>query len=192
MKKFSNISGVKVGEEPKIEIKVNESDEFKYKVLTLMERLLTIRTYGPVDRYLRAGLIKISGQEMFVEALVDLMEDKSLQEETKILESLKSEVKDWELLDAKIEEVNKKIEEGKTNSKLSSHKNKIKSLFNTYGEDQELFMKMIDESCERITKSDVADMRSIAAEYMSNENKYPKELFMKVSEKFKERSENIK
>jgi len=133
MKKFSNISGSKIGEEPKIEVKVtNDEDLFKYKVLNLMEKLLTVRTYGPVDRYLRAGLIKISGQEMFVEALVDLMQAKTLKEETRILESLKSTIKDWEILDNKIDEVNKKIEESELKNKIFPHKNKISSKFSFF------------------------------------------------------------
>ena len=38
MKKFSNITGQKVGEEPKKEIKqVNEEDLFKSKLMTLMD-----------------------------------------------------------------------------------------------------------------------------------------------------------
>ena len=192
MKKFSNISGSKIGEESKIDIKIKEEDAFKYKVLALMERILTVRTYGPVDRYLRAGLIKISGQEMFVEALVDLMTEKTLKEETKILESLKSSVNDWNMLDSKIDEVNKKIEETKIRSKITPHKSKIKSLYNSYGEDEELLMKMIDESCIKITKPEVAELRAKAAEYMSKDSKYPKDLFVKISEKFKERTEKLK
>ena len=193
MKKFSNISGSKIGEEPKVEVKVtNDEDLFKYKVLNLMEKLLTVRTYGPVDRYLRAGLIKISGQEMFVEALVDLMQAKTLKEETRILESLKSTIKDWEILDNKIEEVNKKIEESELKSKIAPHKNKIKSLFNSYGTDEELLMTMVDESCNKITKWEVANNRYLAAEYMANESKYPKEVFMKISDKYKEKSDKLK
>ena len=191
MKKFSNISGSKIGETPKIEVKSNDEDLFKYKVLNLMEKLLTVRTYGPVDRYLRAGLIKISGQEMFVEALVDLMQAKTLKEESKILESLKSTIKDWEVLDKKIDEVNKKIEESEFKSKISPHKNKIKYLFNSYGSDEELLMIMVDESCNKITKWEIANNRSLAAEHVANEGKYPKDIFMKISEKYKEKATKL-
>ena len=104
MKKFSKISGSKVSEEPKVEIKVNEEDLFKTKVLNLMDQLLSIRTYGPIDRYLRAGNIKISGKEMFLEALMDILKDKSKKDEVKLLESLKSNIRDWEYLDTKIDE----------------------------------------------------------------------------------------
>ena len=91
MKKFSNISGSKVSEEPKVEVKqLNEEDMFKAKVLNLMDQLLSVRTYGPIDRYLRAGSIKIAGKEMFLEALMDALKGKSLKEETKILDSTSS------------------------------------------------------------------------------------------------------
>ena len=66
MKKFSNISNVKVSEEPKLEVKqLNEEEMFKAKVMNLMEQLLSIRTYGPIDRYLRAGNIKVVGKRCF-------------------------------------------------------------------------------------------------------------------------------
>ena len=113
MKKFSNISGYKVSEEPKekSEVKINEEEMFRGKILNLMDQLLSIRTYGPVDRYQRAGNIKIAGKEMFLEALMDLLKDKSSKDEKKILESLKSQIKDWEAIDSKIDEVEQRIAE---------------------------------------------------------------------------------
>ena len=67
MKKFSNISGFKVSEEtqPKVDVKINEEEMFKGKVLNLMDQLLSVRTYGPVDRYLRAGNIKLPVKKCF-------------------------------------------------------------------------------------------------------------------------------
>jgi hypothetical protein len=155
MKKFSNISNVKVSEEPKVEVKqLNEEEMFKVKVMNLMEQLLSIRTYGPVDRYLRAGNIKVVGKEMFLEALMDLLKDKSSKEEKKILESLKSEVSNWEVIDSKIDEVNQKIAEGKEKDKMIPHRNKLQSLYNNYGQDEEMFMNMVQESCNKITDSE--------------------------------------
>ena len=192
MKKFSNISGSKVSEEPKVEVKqLNEEDMFKAKVLNLMDQLLSVRTYGPIDRYLRAGNIKIAGKEMFLEALMDALKGKSLKEETKILESLKASLKDWEVLDVKIDEANQKIEEVESKNKMLSHRNKLQSLFNSYGQDEELLMNMVQESCNKITKPELAHLRSVTAEYMANEGKFPKEIFSKISEKFKERSQQL-
>ena len=146
MKKFSNISNVKVSEEPKVEVKqLNEEDMFKAKVLNLMDQLLSIRTYGPIDRYLRAGNIKVVGKEMFLEALMDLLKDKSSKEEKKILESLKGAVSDWEAIDSKIDEVNQKIAENQEKDKMIPHRNKLQSLYNNYGQDEEMFMNMVQE-----------------------------------------------
>jgi hypothetical protein len=192
MKKFSNISNVKVSEEPKVEVKqLNEEEMFKAKVMNLMEQLLSIRTYGPVDRYLRAGNIKVVGKEMFLEALMDLLKDKSSKEEKKILESLKSEVSNWEVIDSKIDEVNQKIAEGKEKDKMIPHRNKLQSLYNNYGQDEEMFMNMVQESCNKITDGDKAYLRGLTAEYMANEGKYPKEVFTKASELFKEKSKQL-
>jgi len=192
MKKFSNISNVKVSEEPKVEVKqLNEEEMFKVKVMNLMEQLLSIRTYGPIDRYLRAGSIKVAGKEMFLEALMDLLKDKSSKEEKKILESLKSSVSDWETIDSKIDEVNQKIAEGQEKDKMIPHRNKLQSLYNNYGQDEEMFMNMVQESCNKITNAESAYLRGLTAEYMANEGKYPKEVFTKVSELFKEKSKQL-
>jgi hypothetical protein len=192
MKKFSNISNVKVSKEPKVEVKqLNEEEMFKAKVMNLMEQLLSVRTYGPVDRYLRAGNIKVAGKEMFLEALMDLLKDKSSKEEKVILESLKSDISDWETIDSKIDEVNQKIAEGKEKDKMIPHRNKLQSLYNNYGQDEEMFMNMVQESCNKITNTESAYLRGLTAEYMANEGKYPKEVFTKVSELFKEKSKQL-
>jgi len=192
MKKFSNISNVKVSEEPKVEVKqLNEEEMFKAKVMNLMEQLLSVRTYGPVDRYLRAGNIKVAGKEMFLEALMDLLKDKSSKEEKRILESLKGTVSDWEAIDIKIEEVEQKIAENQEKDKMIPHRNKLNSLYNNYGTDEEMFMNMVQESCNKITVAESAYLRGLTAEYMANEGRYPKELFTKVSELFKEKSKQL-
>jgi hypothetical protein len=108
MKKFSNITGQKVTEEPKKEVKqLNEEELFKIKLLSLMDSFLTVRMYGPVDNHQRAGLIKISGKELVVEAILDLLTEKSSKEQTKLLESLKNEVGNWEVIDSKIDFINR-------------------------------------------------------------------------------------
>ena len=192
MKKFSNISNVKVSEEPKVETKqLNEEEQFKGRVLNLLDQLLSVRTYGPVDRYLRAGNIKIAGKEMFLEALMDLLKDKSSKEEKKILESLKSYVKDWETIDSKIDEVEQRISESEIKDKLIPHRNKLQSLVNKYSQDEEMLMNMVEESCKKITDKETAYLRGLTAEYMANEGKYSKDLFIKISEKFKERSQQL-
>jgi hypothetical protein len=145
IKKFSNITDQKVGEEPKVEIKqLNEEELFKSKLMGLMDQILSIRTYGPVDRYQRAGLIKVAGKEMLVEAILDLLSEKSVKDQTKVLEGLKSELRDWEVIDAKIESLNKE----KT---LLSNRNKFKSLLESYT-DNDLLLKVVENDVDKIKK----------------------------------------
>ena len=191
MKKFSNITNQKVGQEPSKETKTNEQDAFRMKLLNLMDSYLTIQTYGPIDRYLRAGTIKIMGKEIFAEALINIMGEKSLKEQTKLLESLKSGVRDWELIDERIEEVNVKIAESQEKSKMLIHRNKIISIYEKYGQDEEMLMAMTEKSCERIKTAEKARIMSVTAEYMSIEGKYPKATFEKISEKFNERYKHL-
>ena len=168
-----------------------EIEQLKFGILKIMDSCLTIRTYGSARRNILEDTVKIAGKEMFLEALMDALKGKSLKEETKILESLKASLKDWEVLDVKIDEANQKIEEVESKNKMLSHRNKLQSLFNSYGQDEELLMNMVQESCNKITKSEVAHLRSVTAEYMANEGKFPKEIFSKISEKFKERSQQL-
>ncbi len=185
MKKFSKSTGEDVKNEPKVETKVNEEVEFKSKIFSLMERFLSIQTYGPIDRYLRAGTISIAGKEMFMEALMDVLKDKSLKDETKILESLKSTVSDWESLDRKIDEAKSKITD---DDRITLHRNVIKSIYNNYGHDEELLLKMVDESCNKIEDFDTANLRYVAAESMISDKK----IYSVIAERFKNRSKEIK
>jgi hypothetical protein len=109
-----------------------------------MDQILSIRTYGPVDRYQRAGLIKVAGKEMLVEAILDLLSEKSVKDQTKVLEGLKSELRDWEVIDAKIESLNKE----KT---LLSNRNKFKSLLESYT-DNDLLLKVVENDVDKIKK----------------------------------------
>ena len=142
MKKFSNITGQKVAKEPQIEVQLNEEDLFKSKLIGLMDQILSVRTYGPVDRYQRAGLIKIAGKEMLVEAIIDLLSEKSNKEQVKLLESLKSEIRDWKVIDDKIEI----ISTGK--SPKLSNRNKIKSLLESY--DEESIVTVIESKIGKV------------------------------------------
>lgn len=192
MKKFSNITGQKVGQAPEIkDVKLNEEDLFKSKIMNLMDQLLTIRTYGPVDKYQRAGNIKISGKELFLEALLSMMSDKSLKEQAKLLEGLKLSVNNWDAIDSKIDDVNTKLVESNEKNKTLTHRNRLSTIYNNYNGDEEMILSIIENSVTKITKSETAHLRAITAEYMANEGKYPKELFDKISEKFHNRAKEL-
>jgi len=190
MKKFSKITNQKVNEKPQAEIVISEQDMFKASVLNLMEKLLTIQTYGPVDRYLRAGSIKISGKELFVEALVDLMNDQSLKEKAKLLEGLKSKIKDWEALDKGIDEINSKLNES-NKGKMLNHRNKLTSLLRIYKDDRETLLQQIEDQASKIKDGDKAFWRAVTAEQMASEGKFPKAVLKQIADKFYFRAKQL-
>ena len=144
MKKFSNITNQKINEEPKEVNKVDEADVFKHKVRSLIDQFLRIRSNGSVDNRYRAGSVTIEGKELLVEAILDLLSDDKKNEQIKLLESLKTEVKDWQAIDNKIESLNKE----KT---LISNRNKFKSLLENYT-DNDLLVKVVENDSVKINK----------------------------------------
>jgi hypothetical protein len=145
MKKFSNITGQSVGQEPKVDTtKIDEATIFKVKVMNLMEQFLSIQTYGPVDRYLRAGSITIKGKELFTEALLSLLDEKTIKEQTKLLEGLKSELRDWETIDNKIDDINSKVIDFKVN-------HKVNQLLEKYSKDEEMLIQVVEEQSKRVS-----------------------------------------
>lgn len=143
MKKFSKITNQKVNEEPKVDTNsVDESEIIKFKMISLMDKFLSVRTYGPVDKYQRAGLIKVVGQEMLAEAISDMLVDLTNKDKTKLLESLKSEVRDWEAIDNKIDSL--VIERASI-----ENRNKIKSLLKMYS-DEDLLINVSEDKISRI------------------------------------------
>jgi len=170
MKKFSNITNQKVGQQPeRKESKMNEEESFRFALMGLMDKYLHIQTYGPIDRYLRAGTIKITGKEALAEALAELMSDKSTLEKTMLLESLKSNVRDWEALDEKIQEVGQSWVDKKAEKELSLHTKKISEMLEKYGQDEEILLEMVNRSAERIKSNKTAALRSLAASEMKLE-----------------------
>lgn len=193
MKKFSKITNQKVGEEPKIkETPLTEEDVFKSGVMDLMDQLLVVRTYGPVDRYLRAGSIKIAGKEMFLEALMDLMSDKTLKDKVKLLEGLKSKISDWESLDRGIEEANSLLQLNEANKgKMLSHRMKITSLLRLYKDDKESMMQQVDDIASKIKNGEKAFWRALTAEQMASEKKFPKTILKEIADKFYFRAKQL-
>ena len=166
MKKFSNITGQQVSEEPKVVEQVDERKILKVKMMKLMEQLLSIETLGPIDRFQRFGLIKIKGQEILTEAIISLVENSNIESQTKLLESLKSEIRDWQSIDSKIEELNNNTKDFKINFKLSK-------ILEKYSDDEVLLLNFI---VEKINK-------------LNNTNK---ELYLKCIKDSSDISDNIK
>jgi hypothetical protein len=192
MKKFSKITNQKVGKEPNVEVKKNTNEDiFRMQVLNLLEKFLCVRTHGPVDRYSRAGNIDIVGKEHFVEALMDLLSEKTLKEQSKLLESLKLEVKDWSVIDNKIEEFSRKIEQI-SNKNITICKKKILSMYENYKDDEELLLIQVNNYSNKLNRFDSALERAIASDEISKDSKYPKEVFNKIANIYYKKSEELK
>lgn len=170
MKKFSNITNSKVGQEPeKKETKMNEEESFRFALMGLIDKHLHIQTYGPIDRYLRAGTIKITGKEALAEALSELMSDKSTLEKTMLLESLKSSVGDWQAIDEKIKEVGTDWGNKKKERMLAPHVQKIEEMVDKYGDDEEMLIEMAKKSANKMRTFNNASLRAAAAAEMKLE-----------------------
>ena len=77
------------------------------------------------------------------------------------------------------------------NLKHDIHKNKINKLFKNYGQDDDLLYKMAEKQAARITKGESAFWRSIAAEQMIGNSKYPDSKLKKIGQIFLFRSKQL-
>lgn len=120
MKKFSAVSNIEAPKsEPKKEIK-NDVVDIKGAIMNLMEDYLTIRSYGSARAELIGGQLKIGGKEMFVEALLDMVNNFTKEDKVQLLESLKNEIHDWQTLDGKIDEIKSESRDIKLESKIKN------------------------------------------------------------------------
>lgn len=180
MKKFSNVSGFKVSEKPiEKEVVANEATMFKVRLMSLMTSYLTIESYGPIDRYMREGSIKIVGQEMFAEAVLNLFDEKSIKEQSKLLESLKSTIRDWETIDEKIESLDKT-----TDFKV---KLKVESLIKRYN-DSDMLVGIVENKIKY--KRDISLLESYNIEF--NKSKLSKEVKDKINTIYQSKIDNLK
>jgi hypothetical protein len=136
MKKFSKISGEKISEEPKVQVseKQNELNEFKHQIMKLMDDFLAIQSYGSARPEIMIPT-RIVGKEMFVEALTDLLSQKSNDKTVDILESLKSTSNDWKSIDDKIDFI-------RADKKNIKEVNKITSIVKKYSDEGSLKIYM--------------------------------------------------
>ena len=171
MKKFSKITNVKVNEQKPVETTTTELDLMKAGVKKLMDSYLNVQMYGPVTRHERAGSVKVVGKELFLEALIDFLEEFTSKDKVKVLESLKSESKDWKLIDSKIDEIKESTNQIKE-SKLVSHKEKVKSMIKRFNT-KETLTDYLSTTLPKVKNGELAYMRSLAAKRMMKENKNP-------------------
>jgi hypothetical protein len=177
MKKFSKYTNSPVGEEIKKTFKINEEDAFKYKVLKLMDDLLRVQTYGPITRYQVAGTMKVAGKELFLEALLDLMSEKESSNDIKLLESLKVDIQNHEVIDKRIDKINDQ------RSNLHNQRIKIKDLYNRYKSDEEMLIEKVKASIDKISNEE-RNLRYLACDELK------KDINISVLEKIKSIYEN--
>lgn len=138
MKKFSKINNIKISDEP---IELSEEtleSKIKKSLLSIMERILKVQSTGSVDNRFLAGNIKVDGKELLAEAIIDFFDNLSNNKEINILEALKGEVKDWETIDKKINEI-------KNSKKNYLNKFKLNNLLERYKSDKDLLKLIINE-----------------------------------------------
>ena len=187
MKKFSKITNVKVNEQKPVETTTTELDLMKAGVKKLMDSYLNVQMYGPVTRHERAGSVKVVGKELFLEALIDFLEEFTSKDKVKVLESLKSESKDWKLIDSKIDEIKESTNQIKE-SKLVSHKEKVKSMIKRFNT-KETLTDYLSTTLPKVKNGELAYMRSLAAKRMMKENKNP--LLKIVEESYSSKSKEL-
>jgi hypothetical protein len=171
MKKFSKISNNKVGEEPKSENKIDESSILKIKMINLMDKLLKIQSYGSVDNRFLSGSVKIQGKEILAEALLDLLSEKSIEDQTKVLEGLKNKIRDWETIDGEIESIKK------SNVSLNN-KIKFSKILEKY-QDEETLLVFLESKIPNIKdQKTLIDYKELTSK--SNLSKETKEKIIKM------------
>lgn len=189
------MSGQKVNEEPKVQITKEENELLALKsgIMKLMDNLLSIQTYGSTRRDIIQNNIKITGKEMFAEALIDFLSDKSLNDQIKALESLKSTNRDWQSIDNHVNDLYNEISEKATLSKNVNQVNKIKTFLETYGDD-ERFDSLLETYTKRVKSGKEAYLRSVMASKMANDinyKSYSNEKLSQISEKFLNRAKEL-
>jgi hypothetical protein len=139
-----------------------------------MEDLLSIETFGPIDRFQRFGLIKIKGQEILSDAIISLLDNNNIESQIKILETLKNDVKDWKSIDIKIDELNS----CNIDYKL---KFKIDKILEKYNNDEEFFLKVI---CEKMSKINNKTKLSSYLKYINNNLNISENIKIKINNIF--------
>jgi hypothetical protein len=195
MKKFSNITGQKVNSEPEIKInkKEQELNELKYNIMDLMDNILSIQSFGSARTELLNGSVTISGKEMLAEALINLLGEKLLKSDIKVLESLKNDIRDWNLLDHKIDQINTTIDDKKLLENNKNLVNSISSFIKKY-ENDDMFDVLLEQNSNRIESPSEAFQRSFIADKMSNDinyNNLSKTKLNKFSNAYLERSKHL-
>lgn len=165
MKKFSTITGAKVGQLPESKqdnLIQDNMDILKCTIDSMIDDYLKIEFYGPYTTEHFQQTSKIEGRESFIEALISLLKEKEVKEQIKVLESLKSNIHDWKAIDEKIDTLNI-ILERQTAGDTSKHKKRIEDLLK-----KEDPIEMAKIQASRITDGEKAHYRYMMAKSMKD------------------------
>lgn len=177
MKKFTTISNSKVGQKSNpIKSSNEESSNFKFAVMKLMDEILSIRSYGVARPEIMIPT-KIVGKEMFVEALSDLINQENNKIKKEVLESLKSSNNDWKSIEDKIESI-KDINIDRNECK------KINEILEKYGTSEDDLIFFLEGHTKKLTKEEAFKKYKISEELAKNSNN---KLLKIVSQKYLER-----
>jgi len=149
MKKFSNISNAQVGKEPEVKIDENQQkiENFKHSILKLMDDFLSIRSHGSARPEIMIHT-HIVGKEMFVEALQDFLTQQENKQIINILESLKSDIKDWKLIDEKISEIS-------SQKRDLTEERKISQILEKWGSDNDNLTVFVKEYRNKLNSEQI-------------------------------------
>jgi hypothetical protein len=195
MEKFSSISKQDLKKQPEL---VTNKQKIKLEALkaginSLIDNFLTIRYNGSARRNILESTVKISGKELFIEALIDFMDDKSLEEQMLTLESLKIGTGDWKVIDNKINEILKTIDENKEFNNNKKQISKIKTLLDTYSDD-ERFESIVENMVSKSKNSEEANLMAITSKKMKFNFKfidYSKKQLSFISEKYEKKANEL-
>jgi hypothetical protein len=195
MDKFSKISSTKVNELPAMVTDKNKVklEALKVGINSLIDNFLTLRYYGSARRDIMENTVKIGGKELFIEALIDFMNDKSIEDQIKTLESLKANTRDWQVIDNKINELFNSIDDNKKFNENKKQIAKIKTLLDTYGDDDR-FQQILENLVQKSNNSNDALLMSETANKMKTNFKYlnySKKHLTMISEKYNQKSKEL-
>lgn len=195
MKRFSNINSNKIDEELKTNPNkgVEELNNLKLNIINLMDKCLTIRSNGSAHRDLLNNSVDISGKEMFVNELIDMISGDSLKEQSNLLESLKYVIRDWNLIDEQVKFLNLKIDDINFIKANINHVKKIKSFMELYDSNVD-FDSILENHVSRINSADTAYLRHSISLKMLNDIKYykfSKKNLLNLSNRFLEKYKEL-
>ena len=192
MKKFSNISGFKPGEEPKqVERTYTEEELTKIAILSILEKSLRVGIYGNINPVI-SGSLKVEGMDYAAGLIANLLKSDELKEQIKVLQSVKESSTDWKSIDSKIDELTSSINEEATQGQLLKAEDEIKALLKSADKKDDI-LEFAKIKSERIKNGKRLNSLSIACQSLKKYDKYAEKskLLDDISEIFKFRSSQI-